>query len=224
MFNVKQAITTIFPFVNGIIDYLFIIKYKSMFPKSEVAMDLDPNAPRCDIKVGEYSHGTSIVRVRGYYEKEGNTYRIHIGKFNQIGTNVTLMPIKVHTPQYVSDNLHRLFINRTGHELYEKYVTENGDIEIGNDIWIGNDVKIIGHIKVGDGSIIGAGAIVTHDVPPYAIVAGSPARIVGYRFSRSQIKKLMRIKWWNWKDEKIKERLDSFYHVDEFLAKNKSNI
>lgn len=54
-------------------------------------------------------------------------------------------------------------------------------VEIGNDVWIGSRVTIMPGVKVGDGSVIGAGAVVTHDVPPYAVVGGVPAKIIRYR-------------------------------------------
>ena len=58
-------------------------------------------------------------------------------------------------------------------------------------------------VKIGDGSIVGAGAVVTKDVPPYAIVAGVPAKIIGYRFNDKYIDELLKIQWWNWPDDII---------------------
>ena len=57
-----------------------------------------------------------------------------------------------------------------------------GDVIIGNDVWIGRNVIILSGVKIGDGSVIGAGAVVAKEVPPYAIVAGNPAKIVRMRF------------------------------------------
>jgi len=69
-------------------------------------------------------------------------------------------------------------------------------IEIGNDVWIGQNVYLKSGIRVGDGAVVGAHAIVTKDVPPYAIVAGNPARIIRYRFADPVIERLLQIKWW----------------------------
>jgi acetyltransferase-like isoleucine patch superfamily enzyme len=70
-------------------------------------------------------------------------------------------------------------------------------VAIGNDVWTGHNVNIMGGVSVGDGAIIGAGSIVTHDVPPYAIVGGVPAKIIRYRFAKPVIKRLLAVKWWD---------------------------
>ena len=75
---------------------------------------------------------------------------------------------------------------------------------IGNDVWIGSSAVVIEGVKVGDGSVIGAGAIVTKDVPPYAIVVGNPARLLRYRFTPDIIEGLLEIQWWDLKDEFIR--------------------
>ena len=71
------------------------------------------------------------------------------------------------------------------------------NIKIGNDVWIAENVTIIGNVNIGDGAIIAFGAIVTHDIPPYAIVGGVPAKIIKYRFSQEIIDELLELKWWN---------------------------
>lgn len=93
----------------------------------------------------------------------------------------------------------------------------NGKIKIGNDVWIGANAIILPRVTIGDGAIIGAGAVVTKDIPPYAIVGGVPAKIIKYRFESSIIEALLKIKWWNWDDEKIKENLDLFYDTELFV-------
>lgn len=77
-------------------------------------------------------------------------------------------------------------------------------VEIGNDVWIGCDVTIMDGIKIGDGAIVGAGAVVTKNIPPYAIAAGVPAKIIRYRFDEKTIKDLLELKWWDLDDEIIK--------------------
>ena len=70
--------------------------------------------------------------------------------------------------------------------------------EIGNDVWIGTNVFLLAGVKIGDGAIIGAGAIVTHDVEPYAVVGGVPAKVIRYRYPKWMIESFMRIEWWGW--------------------------
>jgi acetyltransferase-like isoleucine patch superfamily enzyme len=77
-------------------------------------------------------------------------------------------------------------------------------ITVGNDVWIGNGAMILPGVEIGDGAVVGAGAVVTKNVPPYAVVGGSPARLIRYRFSEDVILQLLAIQWWRWDDEKIK--------------------
>jgi len=83
-------------------------------------------------------------------------------------------------------------------------------IKVGSDVWIGQGVAIARKpgLTIGDGAVIGAGAVVTKSVPPYAIAAGVPAKIIGYRFPEEMIKKLLDLKWWDWPEEKIIENWD----------------
>lgn len=91
---------------------------------------------------------------------------------------------------------------------------------IGNDVWLGRNVIITNGANIGNGVIAAAGAVITRDVPDYAIVAGVPAKIIRYRYNDEQIAALNKIAWWNWTDEEIRERYDDFYlPVDDFIKK-----
>ena len=81
---------------------------------------------------------------------------------------------------------------------------------IGNDVWIGCHSIIKPNVHIGDGAIIGANSVVTKDVPPYAIVAGVPAKIIKYRFDAETIKKLLDLKWWNFPYQILKENIELF--------------
>ena len=84
-------------------------------------------------------------------------------------------------------------------------------IIVGHDVWIGSRSIIFEGVTIGDGAIVAAGAVVTKDVPPFAIVGGVPAKIIKYRFSPEIISRLLEIKWWDLPDEKITKCIDLFH-------------
>lgn len=97
-------------------------------------------------------------------------------------------------------------------------MVEYNPIKIGNDVWIGcNSLILPGVSVIGDGAVVGAGSIVTHDIPPYAIVAGNPARIIRYRFQKEVIKELLASKWWEKSIHEIQP------HIYEFQKPYKNN-
>lgn len=97
-------------------------------------------------------------------------------------------------------------------------------ISIGNDVWLGKNVIITNGANIGDGVIAGAGAVITKDVPDYAIVGGVPAKLIRWRYPREQAMRLKAVAWWNWPDEKIRACYNDFYlSVEEFLAKHEMN-
>jgi hypothetical protein len=89
-----------------------------------------------------------------------------------------------------------------------------GGVTIGNDVWIGENVFVRDNTKIGDGAVLGLGALVTGNVPPYAIVGGNPAQIIKYRFSEDEIKALQELAWWNLPEPVIRDHLDVFYSND----------
>ncbi len=91
---------------------------------------------------------------------------------------------------------------------------------IGNDVWLGQNVLLTNGIKIGNGVRAAAGAVITKDVPDYAVVGGVPAKIIKYRFSDEEIEKLNQIAWWDWPIEKIKACYEDFMDIDVFLEKH----
>lgn len=79
---------------------------------------------------------------------------------------------------------------------------------IGNDVWIATGAIVLNKANIGDGAIIGAGAVVTKDIPPYAIAVGVPAKVIGYRCSSELMEELIELQWWNFPLEVIKENVN----------------
>ena len=80
-----------------------------------------------------------------------------------------------------------------------------GPVVIGHDVWIGRGATILSGVTIGDGAVVAAHSVVTKSVGPYSIVAGNPARLVRQRFSEDQTAALLRICWWDWPIETIRE-------------------
>ena len=89
-----------------------------------------------------------------------------------------------------------------------------GDTVVGNDVWIGMEAIILPGVKIGDGSIVAARSVVSHDVPPYSIVAGNPGKVVKARFDAGTTRRLLAIAWWNWPVDKITRNLNAIRGAD----------
>lgn len=154
------------------------------------------------VKVGPYTYGKPNIV---YYGGEG---KIRIGKFCSIAQNVTFLLAGDHRIDRISTFPFNIFSNQWENSKHIKdSVRYKGDIVIGNDVWIGYGVTILAGATIGDGAVIAAGAVVVKDVEPYSIVGGNPAKLIRKRFSEKDIEKLLKIAWWNWKDEKISKYL-----------------
>jgi acetyltransferase-like isoleucine patch superfamily enzyme len=151
-------------------------------------------------------------------------YHVHLGKYNSIGRDCNFFLHANHRADWVTTTSQLL--GPVTPEIAEMHMnmghpTCKGDIKVGNDVWIGATSTIMSGITIGDGAIIGAGSMVTKDVPPFAIVAGNPSKIVKYRFTEEQIEKLLQISWWDWEEDKIKDNAMSMWssNIDDFINK-----
>lgn len=147
-----------------------------------------------------------------------------IGNFCSIGANIKIITNTHPTRSYVSTSPEFFSTKKqTGHSYVdidsfnENLLVSGKKLIIGNDVWIGDDVTFIGGISVGDGAIIALGAVVTKDVPPYAIVGGVPAKIIRYRFTDKIIEKLKEISWWDKSEEWLQIHAGLFADVNEFV-------
>ena len=109
------------------------------------------------------------------------------------------------------------FVNRQKFE--ERRSVGNYSAIIGNDVWIGHNVTIIAGITIGDGAIIGANALVTKDVPPFAIVGGDPAKVIRYRFDDDSRIRIYNRKWWNNSLEWFVDNAEVMANYQSFLER-----
>lgn len=171
----------------------------------------------------------------GYGLQEGfaGNHIKSIGRFTSIATTVQIQDN--HPMNMISTAmLYEGFLDAQARKKWfdravecEKSPNKTFKVEIGNDVWIGANAFINSSTvkTIGDGAIIGAGAVVTKDVPAYAIVVGVPAKIKGYRFNPEQIACLEKTKWWDWDNKTINKNIDLILNPDLFFKKylNKDN-
>ena len=170
-----------------------------------------------NIEVGNYTIYNDFVSDPKEFQKNNVLYhypinqdKLIIGKFCSIACGAKfLFNSANHTLNSLSTYTFPLFFEEWG--LEKKKVTDawdnKGDIIIGNDVWIGYEAVIFSGVTIGDGAIIGSRAVVTKDVPPYTIVGGVPARPIRKRFDEATIEKLIRLRWWDWSENKIKDNI-----------------
>lgn len=112
-------------------------------------------------------------------------------------------------------------ISYTVKDLKEKLKPKKANIVIGNDVWIGMNVTVLPGVKIGNGVTILAGAVVSDDIPDYAIAGGVPAKVIKFKHNQDDIDALNKISWWDWSDEKVKLNVNDFYvSIDEFIKKH----
>lgn len=165
-----------------------------------------------NIKVGNFTYGDIKPFIFNH------DYYLRIGSFCSIAPDVSFVLSGDHHINHL-----------TTFPFYSKIIDDRneaiskGDIEIADDVWIGVGAIILSGVKIGQGAIVGAGAVVTKDVPAYAIVGGNPAKVIKYRFSEKVIKKLLTLDFSKFNAEFIKNNLDNLYkevteeNVDELL-------
>jgi virginiamycin A acetyltransferase len=146
--------------------------------------------------------------------------KLIIGKFCAIATDVKFI---TSSANHKLDGFSTYPFSIMGHGWEKDYdltkLPNKGDTIIGNDVWFGYDSTIMPAVKIGDGAIIASKAVVAKDVPPYAIVAGNPAKIIKKRFSNEIINELLKIKWWDWPKEKISKNIKAIVGADLKLLK-----
>ncbi len=156
---------------------------------------LKPSDPR--IKVGRFTYG------KPEFFLWNDSERIEIGSFCSIANEVAIFGGGNHRTDWTTAYPLRIVFGLPGAGL-DGQPASRGTTKIGNDVWIGFRSTILSGVTIGDGAVIAAGSTVTKDVPPYAVIAGTPAKVIKMRFPPELIEHLLNIRWWNWPIEKIK--------------------
>lgn len=131
---------------------------------------------------------------------------VTIGRYCSFGPGVRLFP-RNHPLNLPST--HPYFYDASFGITAEDRVTP-GSLRIGHDVWVGAGAMVTpGCREIGTGAVIGAAAVVTHDVPPYAIVAGNPARLLRYRFDENGRRRLLESRWWELSPERAFARANA---------------
>ena len=136
------------------------------------------------------------------YSRSFFTHALRIGRYCSIGANVEIMG-ESHPTDWISSSPifyrpRRASTWKSKRKQFPPFNSIGAPVEIEHDVWIGDDALIAPGVKLGTGCVIAARAIVTKDVPPYAIVGGSPAKLVRWRFNETLIEKLLSSQWWEW--------------------------
>ena len=166
-----------------------------------------------NIIVGDYTYYDDFDNVENFeknvkYHFDFVGDKLIIGKFCMIASDVKfIMNGANHLTKALTTFPFAIFGNGWENAMENKTYPQKGDINIGNDVWIGYNATIMAGVTIGDGAIIATNSTVIHDVAPYSIVGGNPAREVKKRFSDEEISKLLELKWWNWDIEKITKNI-----------------
>ena len=163
---------------------------------------------------GKYTYGIPNIHWANKNAK------LIVGKFCSIAGNVNIYLGGNHRTDWVTTypfgHIHQNIFNKfngIGHP------STKGDVIIGNDVWIGSNVTIMSGVNIGDGTVIANNSHVVKNTEPYSLVGGNPAKLIKYRFTSEQIVKLLKIKWWEWDDEKINKYTPLLCNtnIDEFI-------
>lgn len=191
----------------------------------------------------EYEGGNNIcsgvtfdgkIGYGSYIGPNSTLSKTSIGRYCSIAQSVQLAAGRHPSSQFVSTHpaffstLKQSGFSYVNEQKFEEYKYADEEkkylLIIGNDVWIGANVLLLEGITIGDGAIVGAGSVVTKDVPPFSIVAGSPARVIRYRFTEDEIAFLNEFQWWNKDTEWIKNHAELFQDISNFkLLEEKNN-
>jgi virginiamycin A acetyltransferase len=173
------------------------------------------------IHIGDYTYFndfrlpvSDVRQLLVPYMHQGAPEKLIIAKFVQIAHGVQIITSSANHQMDGFSTYPFSVFGGPWSSNYEAKWPNKGDTKIGNDVWIGHEALIMPAVSIGDGAIIASRSVVTKDVPPYTIVAGSPAKPIRQRFSDEIITQLLKIKWWDWPIEKINKNIAIIVSAD----------
>jgi chloramphenicol O-acetyltransferase type B len=152
---------------------------------------------------GKVVWGTASYGIPTIHEFPHDPTRLIVGNYCSIGGTYLLGG--QHSIQHVTTYPLRINLGIEGAGQDGNPRNPGRDIIVGSDVWTGYGSWILGGITIGDGAVVATGAVVTKDVPPYTIVGGIPATVIGYRHTEEQRAALLEIRWWDWSAEEVRE-------------------
>lgn len=171
-------------------------------------------------KIGSKCYGLPIVK---HHHKDAT---LTIGTYCSFAENVQIFMGGMHHTDWVTTYLFPAYEDNCQH--IDNWALTNGNVTIGNDVWLCANCVILSGVTIGDGAVIANGAIVTKDVPPYAIVGGNPAKLIRWRFDEKTREALLRAAWWNWPEDEILSIVDLLCsdNVEELIryAENRKQV
>ena len=182
-------------------------------PAALTNCQVNKNAKICS---GTQMNNSSINRY-SYCGHDGFILNCDIGSFVSIADNCRLGGA-MHPIERVSSSP----VFHKGKNILNKNFAKFDDISdkkivISSDVWIGAGVTVLSGVTIGVGAVVGTGSVVTHDIPPYEIWAGNPAKKIRNRFDEETRKELLQTAWWEWSDEKIEKYSHLFDNPQKFI-------
>jgi virginiamycin A acetyltransferase len=173
-----------------------------------------------NITVGDYSYYSGFETPADYatalapYLYPGAPECLAIGRFCQIAHGVRIITSSANHAMDGFSSYPFAVFNPDLIGGYAAHIGNSRDTVVGNDVWLGFESVLMPGVRIGNGAIIAARAVVTGDVPDYAIVAGNPGRVVRLRFPGDVIERLLALAWWNWEVERIARHVDAITGAD----------